>query len=162
MRRLGWRADFENLTSEEKAELSRLVPLAIQDQQLLLSDLNKRQRFLNSSLDLRKTVAAYDLAASVSLYLSSHGHGLGAFNQGWMYPLKPNINRVGPYSVIDKVLKEAAAEVEPALGLSGFFQGFPATQPAALLAELFFGPPVSGRGGQLPGRRGRRHPGHGL
>ena len=49
-----------------------------------------------------------ELSALVSLHLSSHGDGVGAFNYGWLYPIKPHINRVGPYSLINEVLFEAA------------------------------------------------------
>jgi ABC-type lipoprotein release transport system permease subunit len=44
----------------------------------------------------------------VSLHLSSHGDGFGAFNDGWMYPLRERVNRVPSYSLLDEVLRESA------------------------------------------------------
>ena len=48
----------------------------------------------------------------MSLHLSSHGDGVGAFNQGFMYALKPTINRQAAYDQLEEVLTAAAAEVE--------------------------------------------------
>ena len=45
----------------------------------------------------------------MSLHLSSHGNGLGAFHQGFLYPLRPSINRTAAFRDIEQALQDAAA-----------------------------------------------------
>ncbi len=109
LRRLGWRSRFDNLTPGEKAALDRLVPLAARDYRKILDDTQSQLRRLAGQKRFRGTVKARDLAAVVSLHLSSHGNGVGAFNYGWLYDIKPQINRVGPYALLDEILQRSAA-----------------------------------------------------
>jgi len=46
----------------------------------------------------------------VSLHLSSHGYGLGAFHRGFLYPLRPIINRTAAFRDIDAALLASAAK----------------------------------------------------
>ncbi|MDF1593600.1 MAG: M28 family peptidase [Desulfobacterales bacterium] len=122
LRRLSWRSDFNNLTPEERLKLEIIVPLAVKDQQAILADAKKQRDQLNSAGDFRSIARTKEIGAVVSLHLSSHGDGFGAFNSGWLYPLKPTINRVSAYSALDSVLRESAVNLEQSLGSPGFFQ----------------------------------------
>ena len=112
LRRLGWRSRFDNLPEREKAALSRLIPLATGDFKKILEDTKNQLRRLVSQKRFRGTVKSRDLAAVVSLHLSSHGDGVGAFNYGWLYDIKPQINRVGPYVAVDEILHRGAVAEE--------------------------------------------------
>jgi len=46
---------------------------------------------------LRSALQDYEIAAAVSLHLSSHGDD-SRFHYGWLYPLRPRINRVPAYA----------------------------------------------------------------
>jgi hypothetical protein len=94
LRRLGWRSSFDDLTGEEQQALNTLIPLAKKDHEAVLRDAKRQLKMLKSARRFRSLVKAMDLAVVISLHLSSHGDGLGAFNQGFLYPLKPTINRV--------------------------------------------------------------------
>ena len=122
LRRLGWRNTFDDLTREEQQALNELIPLATKDHEVILGDANRQLKMLKSARRFRSLVKAMDLAAVVSLHLSSHGDGLGAFNKGFLYPLKPTINRVAAYSTLDEVLRHGASVVEGSLGGNSLFQ----------------------------------------
>ena len=112
LRRLGWRTRFDDLPAAEKAALARMIPLAAADFQRILEDAQNQLRRLGSQKQFRGVVKARELAAVVSLHLSSNGDGVGAFNDGWLYDIKSQINRVGPYAVIEEVLRTSAAAPE--------------------------------------------------
>lgn len=114
LRRLGWKTDYAGLTMEEKKLLDELVPAAVKDHEAVLRDAEQQLQLLASATRFRSLVKDMDLSAAVSLHLSSHGDGIGAFNQGWLYPLKPEISRIEAYSALDQVLRDAASQTEPA------------------------------------------------
>ena len=105
LRRLSWRKTFEDLTLEEQQALNELIPLAAKDHEAILSDARNQLKLLKSARRFRSVVKARELTVVVSLHLSSHGDGFGAFNHGWLYHLKPTINRVTAYSTLDQVLR---------------------------------------------------------
>ena len=112
LRRLLWRPSLasEHLDAGEMALLHEIQPRALADQQAILEDAEHQQQLLKSATAFRSKVKAYDLLAVVSLHLSSHGDGFGAFNYGWLYPFKPKINRVANYRTLDQMLHRAARE----------------------------------------------------
>jgi len=122
LRRLGWRKTFQDLTQDEQAALNRLIPLAMRDHETILEDAQRQQKLIKDARLFRAIVKERELTAVVSLHLSTHGDGIGAFNQGWLYHLKPTINRIAAYSELDKVLREGAAEWEESLGISELFR----------------------------------------
>jgi len=122
LRRLSWRKSIAELLPDERKALERIIPLAIKDHETVLRDATMQLKILKSARAFRSLVKARDLVAVVSLHLSSHGDGVGAFNKGWLQWLKPTINRVGAYSGIDRSLRGGAAEVEKALGLPPLFK----------------------------------------
>ncbi|MEW6218309.1 MAG: ABC transporter permease [Thermodesulfobacteriota bacterium] len=109
LRRLGWRSSWGGLPAEEKALLAWLVPRAKEDSQGLLAASRREARLLKAAASLRRQVGEFEIAAAVSLHLSSHGQGLGAFHSGFLYALKPQVNRTPAYSLVDRALAAAAA-----------------------------------------------------
>lgn len=124
LRSLLWRASLApgDLTAEERDLLAEILPRAVADQKAILADAETRRSLLNSAADFRGLVRSYEVMAAVSLHLSSHGDGFGAFNYGWGYPLKPAINRVSAYGVLDQVLQNAVQTPAPAPGDTGMFK----------------------------------------
>ena len=122
LRQLLWKPTYTDVSPEERRVLQRLVPLAKKDQEAVLKDARIKLADLESARTFRSQIKAYDLTVAVSLHLSSHGDGFGAFNYGWLYPFRPRINRVAAYSTLDETLREGAAAVEKALGHTGVFK----------------------------------------
>ena len=107
---LGWLSDFNDLKPEEVKTLEELAPLAREDVERILEDVQGQLDELDAALKFRRVLDGRDVSAVISLHLSSHGDGLGAFNQGFLHELRPSINRVEPYSRLVEVLNEAAEE----------------------------------------------------
>jgi hypothetical protein len=122
LRQLLWKSTFTDLLPEERQALSQLVPKAIDDQKAILLDAKHQEDLLDSTRTFRGRVKIYDIVAAVSLHLSSHGDGFGAFNYGWQYPFRPRINRTAIYSTVDEVLRQGAEKIEQNLGFEGFFK----------------------------------------
>jgi hypothetical protein len=122
LRRLIWRKTFTDVPEEERRILQRLVPDALKDQKAILAEARKRLKQLDSARAFRRLVKTHEVSAAISLHLSSHGDGFGAFNYGWLYPLRPRINRTTAYSKLDEVLREGARVAAQAQGLSGMYK----------------------------------------
>ncbi len=122
LRRLVWMPAYVNLSADELKTLTRLVPQAIELQRSILNDAESQRALLDSAREFRGHAKIYDLDAAVSLHLSSHGDGFGAFNYGWQYPFRPRIKRTAAYSLLDEVLRQGAREVEDGLGLEGVYK----------------------------------------
>ena len=88
----------------------------------ILADLRQQLRLLESAVRLRGSVQEAEIVAALSLHLSSHGDGFGAFNYGWLYPLRPRINRVPAYAVLEDALQQAAPGAEQAAGAARMFK----------------------------------------
>jgi cell division protein FtsX len=107
-RRLGWAENFHQLPAEQVALLKQLIPLAIKSIEQKTAGFRLQQRALKSASSFRATVRDYEVAAIISLHLSSHGDGVGGFHRGWLYPLKKTINRTGIYSTIADIMEGVA------------------------------------------------------
>jgi hypothetical protein len=122
LKRLMFSSDYTDLSAEDRRALLKLIPEVIEDQKAILSDAGRHSREIGDARSFRSQVRAYDLDAAVSLHLSSHGDGFGAFNYGWMFPFRPRINRTAIYSTLDEVLRQGAERIENALGHSGMYK----------------------------------------
>ncbi len=122
LKRLLWSSDFSDLSAEDRQALLKFIPQTIEDQKAILSDVSRYSREMSDATGFRSEVKAYDLDVAISLHLSSHGDGFGAFNYGWMFPFRPRINRTAIYSTLDEVLHQGAARIENDLGYSGMFK----------------------------------------
>ncbi len=112
LRRIGWRSSFDDMNSREKELIQPLIRQAIKMHKAVLREVKTQNRMLKSGKRLRSLITDYEPRAMISLHLSSHGSGLGAFHQGFLYPLRPTINRTAAFREIDSALGEAAARQE--------------------------------------------------
>ncbi|SHO52478.1 FtsX-like permease family protein [Desulfopila aestuarii] len=108
LRRLSWAENYHNLPAEEVELLQKLIPEALTESEIQLAELERQFKALKSANSFRLAARNYNIAAVVSLHLSSHGDGVGGFHRGYLYNLKPTINRTGIYSTIADVMAEAA------------------------------------------------------
>ncbi|NOQ43621.1 MAG: M28 family peptidase, partial [Dehalococcoidia bacterium] len=122
LRQLGWRGSYQNITFEERQVLTELIPAAIRGKQAVLDDAREQMKCLKSARTLRRLLSDYGLTAFISLHLSSHGDGVGGFNYGWLYDLKPQVNRTATYAPIDRILTRCSRQVEEQLGLPQLFR----------------------------------------
>jgi FtsX-like permease family/Peptidase family M28 len=124
LRRLTWRESYtgDPLSKIETQRLEQIKIRSANDQKAVLADIQQQFSFIQDLDRLRRHTRQYDLSAAVSLHLSSHGTGFGAFNYGWLYPFRPRINRVSSYSIMDEVLRDAARKTEQDMGITGFFK----------------------------------------
>ncbi|WP_163340286.1 FtsX-like permease family protein [Desulfopila sp. IMCC35008] len=110
LRQLGWAEQFHNLPAKQTEILQQLLPKTIVENNLRIKELDAQLKEIKSASSFRSSVQEFDkIAAIVSLHLSSHGDGVGGFHRGFLYNLKPTINRTGIYSKIAEVL-EASGE----------------------------------------------------
>ena len=108
LRQLEWKQDYTALTPSEERALSQIIALSLSDLKAEKKDLKLQKKILKQAQAFRSLLNQYTIKAVVSLHLSSHGTGFGAFNNGWLYPLKSNINRTSAYRHIDTLLNNAA------------------------------------------------------
>jgi hypothetical protein len=114
LRRMLWRTDLGNLLPEETAVIERLIPMALEDYRQIASDAGRQERFIRSAKTFRNLAKSMEIATIVSLHLSSHGDGFGAFNYGWLYPLRSRVNRTANYRILDDVLRQGAESLTTA------------------------------------------------
>ena len=112
LRQLAWRESLQDLSEKESGMLVDLAPVAIKDHQRVTAEIKKQIRYLKSAQTIRNLASSGEIKAVISLHLSSHGDGLGAFNQGWLYPMQDSVNRVASYSNLNDTLQLAASQVQ--------------------------------------------------
>ncbi len=109
LKQLSWAENYHNLPADDAALLKSLIPMAIKELKRQ-EDSNRAQlSTMKKALQFRQLVREYELQAIISLHLSGHGSGVGGFHQGWLYNLKPAINRTGIYSVISDVFEQSVS-----------------------------------------------------
>jgi ABC-type lipoprotein release transport system permease subunit len=104
-RRLGWAESFHDLSADQAELFNQLIPKAIARNERIVGDTMRQLDSLQSALAFRNLVRDYEVAAAISLHLSSHGNGVGGFHRGWLYNLKQTINRTSAYSPIAEILE---------------------------------------------------------
>lgn len=109
LRRLGWKTSFKTLTTDEKQLLAPLAAQSIAEHRAVLKEVKNQRIILKSVKRFRSLISEFEPRAVVSLHLSSHGTGLGAFHQGFLYPLRPSINRTAAFRDIEQALQDSAA-----------------------------------------------------
>jgi hypothetical protein len=117
LKRLNWVnstvADFP-LSDEERLVLADFVAQARGYQAAILDDATAQLADIRSARALRDAIGHRSIAAHVSLYLSSHGDGVGGFDKGWLHDLMPSVNRTAFFRPLDTVMKQAVRELENA------------------------------------------------
>jgi ABC-type lipoprotein release transport system permease subunit len=109
LRRIGWQNDPSVLTADEHEVLAAIAPQALRDQRRIQRDASQQLSLINSAGQWRALARGYTLKAVISLHLSSHGSGFGAFERGWLYALKPKVNRWSAFRRLDEAFKDAVA-----------------------------------------------------
>jgi hypothetical protein len=122
LRRLSWRSSYKNLDPSERHLVAELIPEAVKDHRALLEDGRVQLGCLKSGERLRSLVKGREIVAFLSLHLSSHGSGVGAFSEGFLYEIRPEINRPQVYGALNDVLIRLSGPLETRLRLKGFFR----------------------------------------
>ncbi|MUM77095.1 FtsX-like permease family protein [Pseudodesulfovibrio sp. F-1] len=116
LKRLNWVhstvASFP-LGDEERLVLAEFVAPARAYQAAILKDATGQLEDIRSARALRDAIGERSIAAHVSLYLSSHGDGVGGFDKGWLHDLMPSVNRTAFFRPLDTVMKRAVKDVTP-------------------------------------------------
>jgi len=105
LRRLNWATTYHDLPEQEQRLLENLIPQVAKTHNADIADFAAQLDALESALDFRQLTRDYTIGAVLSLHLSSHGEGIGGFNRGWLYKLRPRINRSTMFATIDEVFK---------------------------------------------------------
>jgi len=108
LRQLGWKTDFSDLSAQEAKLLKNLLPESMAEHQKIINSGEKHLQAFQTTGKLKEHSGPFNIAAVISLHLSSHGSGVGAFHEGWLYQLSPRINRTGIYSQLGDVLRQSA------------------------------------------------------
>uniref|UniRef100_I2Q375 ABC-type antimicrobial peptide transport system, permease component n=1 Tax=Desulfovibrio sp. U5L TaxID=596152 RepID=I2Q375_9BACT len=108
LRRLLWREDLAAIAPGEAAELLALIPPATARLRAARASAEAEERCVGSARDLRKLVGDRDIVAQASLFLSSHGDGVGSFSEGFAFDVKPDVKPGQAYGRINRSLAQAA------------------------------------------------------
>ncbi len=119
LRRLLWREEFTEAPADEAAELRALVPATRKRLRRSLASAQAERQCVDSARQLRRLVGERDIVAQASLYLSSHGQGVGGFAQGFAFEVKPGVNPTLAYGRVNRSLDAAARAAVTAQGLPG-------------------------------------------
>jgi len=122
LRRISWKTDFTTLPAEEMAAVEELFPQLKEKVLKTKRDIQQQLTAVRSARELRKIVRAKEIVCSISLHLSSHGEGVGAFGEGWFYELRPRVNLSRTFSRINDILEDAVPEVEKITGTDGMYK----------------------------------------
>ncbi len=111
LRQLDWQSSLKHLPEAEQAALDQIMPSVVRRQKAILRDASSRAKLLENALSFRSLVKSRELMITLSLHLSSHGDGFGAFSSGWLYSLKPTVNRSAPYTLLDTAMQTGSTEL---------------------------------------------------
>ena len=120
LRNLSETPDFTRLDPESLGMLREFVDEAIVNQQAVATDADGQLESIRSGRKARSLMVQHDVAAWVSLHLSTQGNGVGAFNYGFFYDIRPDRNRNPAYNIIERVLTQTADALATERGLDIF------------------------------------------
>ena len=154
LKQLMWKSNAASLLPGDLDLVVGLVPEAILGIRQKIVHRKNRRQDLESTLEFKDLVDGFRLNLFVSLHLSSHGDGVGAFNQGGLYPIKETINTYPAYAELDDVLLRGAKVLDERFQRPGFFKdtlrpGFHRSWESYLMDRPPLGGEVSGLGGFL-------------
>ncbi|WP_051261198.1 FtsX-like permease family protein [Desulfovibrio inopinatus] len=104
LRSLSWSEDLSRVDAKGLAVLKALLPETRLRYKQALKDAKVQLKCVRSAKGIRRGIALKDIVASTSLYLSSHGNGVGAFNDGWAFDLLPRASRPQIYGGMSRHL----------------------------------------------------------
>lgn len=123
LRRLLWQEDAGQVSPKDFQELLGLVPATRERLVAARDGAEADVACLSSARELRRLIGDRDIVAQVSLFLSSHGDGVGSFGQGFTFDVKPEARPTQAYGRIDRAIGDAAAQAAGELGLpAGYFR----------------------------------------
>lgn len=112
IRQLIWGLPPELVLPAQREILAAMLPRVREAREAILQDAGQQLEALRSARDARGVVAVREVAACISLHLSSGGDGIGAFaNEGFMYTIRPDRNYSGSFAPISRAADQAAAAV---------------------------------------------------
>lgn len=117
LRNLSESPDFTRLDPESLGMLHEFVDEAIENQLAVAIDADEQLEAVRSSRRARSVAVQHDVAAWISLHLSTQGNGVGAFNDGFLYDIRPDRNRNPFYNIIERVLMQNADALAAEHGL---------------------------------------------
>ena len=147
LRQLGWQGAFVDLSEKARGALETLVPEAIIDFQSAYKDATAQFACLKSARRLKDRLGEMKPVAAISLHLSSHGDGVGAFNDGWLYPLKPQARQFAPYRSLEMALGQTARSLAQDPHLPDLYRD--TLRPGALNAWQSYLPDHPALGGEI-------------
>jgi len=122
LRRVLWREDFRTLPPAERQALCALAPATRERLLAVRASADRLADCLASARALRRLVGERDIVAQASLYLSSHGDGVGGFCQGFTFDVKPEVTFSQTYGRLNRSLVRAAADLSREIGLpAGYY-----------------------------------------
>ncbi|WP_084502108.1 FtsX-like permease family protein [Fundidesulfovibrio putealis] len=154
LRALSWRGGFNGLSDGEAALVRELLPQVRDRYQDIEADAKRQLASVESTRELRQLTGDAEIMAAVSLHLSSHGDGVGAMNDGWLYALKPEINRVQAYSGISGFLTEASRKLGYPKDDVRFVNGLRADRARPWRSYFVDNPQLGGEVGAISGLLG--------
>ncbi|MFZ5571446.1 MAG: FtsX-like permease family protein [Thermodesulfobacteriota bacterium] len=116
LQRLEWKNDLSVLSPEEVMRIRELLPSAVQQHRDYREAARLQLDLLESSRIFQECLAGQTISAVICLHLSSHGDGFGAFNKGWLYPLKPTVDRLRAYGALERCLQACALKTAASTG----------------------------------------------
>ncbi|WP_415713110.1 FtsX-like permease family protein [Maridesulfovibrio sp.] len=122
LRRISWKSDYSILPPEEAKAVKNLFPHVKDKVFKIKQDIKQQLSAIKSARELRKIVRSKEMVCGISLHLSSHGEGVGAFGQGWFYELRQRVNLSRTFSRINDILGNAVPEVERNTGTEGMYK----------------------------------------
>lgn len=122
LKQLSWKSGKSQFSLQERKLVGELVPGAIGRLGLSIKDAENQRKNLDSSLALRAIFDKRKVGLFISLHLSSHGNGIGLFNQGGFYPMKETISSYPSYALVDKVFAHAGKTLDNKLKMLDFFK----------------------------------------
>ncbi len=152
LRQLTFLTTYQDLTEEDRGRLMAQVPAALEEQRAIERDARRQLSHLKAGNALDDLVGGLQEAAVVSLHLSSHGDGFGAFDQGWLYDLRPDVNRIRSYADLDAFLQTSAADYIASGGADLFRDTL---RPSRLRTWQSYLPDQPDLAGEVPAMAGR-------
>ena len=105
-----WKESIEK--REFGPELEPFLPEVLEKLSARKKELEEESKHLSDALAWKKLVGDGP-ALWISLHLSGHGDGIGAFHTGWMFPLRPEIDRSRALRLVRELLNEEADRAAP-------------------------------------------------
>ncbi len=122
LKRFESRNDLVDLTREEADLMESLIPSAREKIENTRTDASVQQQNLISAREFKQRIQEKNILMVFSLHLSSHGTGIGAFNEGWLYEIDDAVNTFAPYVKINETLLAGADQVAARLNTTNLLK----------------------------------------